>query len=153
MSIIKAAQIRMGKPALIGLTRPGRAEANQAQPAWLNVTVAMTIDELLTTRQALYSQAREDDSRLQLTLASEVLTSAEMRQQADHEIHNFMDSVAAMAKLSERAAGELHGQLATFLAQVDARCRELEQNEREMIAWNARAEAQRKAAAREATAN
>lgn len=149
MSIIKAAQVRMGKPALIGPTRPAPATPHRAQPAWLNVTVELTIDELLTTRQALYSQAREDESRLQLTLASKVLTSAEMRKQADHEIHNFMDSMAAVAKLSENGADELHGRLATFLAQVDARCRELEESEREDAVW----EEQRKTAAREATAN
>lgn len=103
-------------------------------------------EETAAVGSALHKAAEQALDRARETLSADFLTLAETKERVDMDLREITTAASALDQVWPEVAGVLAGEATTLRAEFARVERQMEQNEREVAAWNDRAEALRQAA-------
>lgn len=95
---------------------------------------------------ALHKTAEQALDRARKALSADSLTLAETKERVDMDLREITAAASALDQVWPEVAGVLAGEATTLRAEFARVERQMERNEREVNAWNERAEVERAAA-------
>lgn len=103
-----------------------------------------TGDQASAVRAALNLDIRASLDRIRQSISADFLTADELQMQVRLDLRFLRPALAALMRMDEHQADAHLAELAQVMAEYRAALRALRENEREVAAWNARAEENKK---------